>query len=67
MQLLETLAAPPAAGTANPLLHTDAQTGERYLRVPLPDPRMLQALAQRLGDLLGRLTGAQGSTEAPGR
>ena len=54
LQLPDALAAPPAAGTANPQLHTEAQTGAHYLRVPLPDKSTLRQLAKRLVDFQGR-------------
>lgn len=57
IQWLETLASPkmdaPSSHTqpAN-LVQTDPGTGERYLRLPLPDPAMLRSLANRLIDVL---------------
>ncbi len=60
LQLLEALtesrpsiADVPGAAASLPQLQVDPRTGERYMRVPLPDPKTLHALAERLGQWLG--------------
>lgn len=59
MQLLKTLSEqadhrPGSDGApALPMVHTDAASGKRYLKLPLPDPQMARALAEQLLRALG--------------
>jgi superfamily II DNA or RNA helicase len=48
VQLLQSLAAPGGNASGDPAVHTDAATGERYLKLPVPDPGMLRHLAELL-------------------
>jgi hypothetical protein len=56
MQFLQQLAAAGQAAEAHtgpgPLLETDARSGRRYLRLPVPDPQALGRLAAALAELL---------------
>lgn len=58
LQWLEGMVAAQTAGEAQaasptaPGVRTDPGTGERYLRLPLPEPATLRALADRLSDVL---------------
>ncbi len=60
LQWLDGLAADPkdapAPGQASPThgVKTDPTTGERYLRLPVPDPALLRTLADRLIEVLQR-------------
>lgn len=64
LQLLQTLARPEAAAAGEPggaggagaakLVHTD-EAGQRYLKLPLPEPQAVQRLADALTELLGTL------------
>ncbi|MCM8625684.1 DEAD/DEAH box helicase [Accumulibacter sp.] len=53
-QLLGELAAASSGERDSPLVHSDPQTGQRYLRLPVPDPETVQRLAEGLLGLLGR-------------
>jgi hypothetical protein len=59
LQLLQTLARQEPAAPGSPgqsgaerLVHTD-EAGQRYLKLPLPEPQAVQRLAEALTDLLG--------------
>ncbi len=60
LKLLETLAALPAtadsgdrqSGSPNPGIETDARTGRSYLKVPVPEPQVVQQLSDALSRLL---------------
>jgi hypothetical protein len=61
LQLLQTLARQEPAAPGSPgqsgaerLVHTD-EAGQRYLKLPLPEPQAVQRLAEALTDLLGTL------------
>ena len=57
LQLIESLAGHPDAA-ASPWVQTDA-AGQRYLKLPLPEPQALQRLADGLAGLLGALRDRQ--------
>ena len=55
LQLIKTLAsqvdqrhAADGTSSAQSMVHTDAVSGERYLKLPLPEPAMLRTLAEQL-------------------
>jgi len=54
LQLVATLAA-AHQGKAGPGIETDAQTGQSYLRLPVPAPETLHKLATSLGELVAGL------------
>lgn len=70
LQCLQALAstASPTPGSAATalagLVHTDASSGERHLRLPLPEPARIQALADALQGLLNGV-GMPSATPAP--
>ncbi|MFY9476767.1 MAG: DEAD/DEAH box helicase [Aquabacterium sp.] len=77
LQCLQALASAQAAGPSSlngavqpgmpnlaNLVHTDASSGERYLRLPLPDPHQIQMLADALSGVLAS-TGLMPVTGAP--
>ena len=45
-------AAAPASGAMSSWIEKDARTGREYLRLPLPDPGAVQALATALSKLM---------------
>jgi superfamily II DNA or RNA helicase len=51
LRLVESLAAAGRDGDSD-WVHTDANTGRRYLKLPLPEPDAVQRLAEGLKDLL---------------
>ncbi|MDS4014468.1 MAG: DEAD/DEAH box helicase [Candidatus Accumulibacter sp.] len=53
IQLLGELAAAAQGERESPWVRRDAQTGERYLRLPVPDAQTVQRLAEGLLGLLG--------------
>ncbi|WP_313950702.1 DEAD/DEAH box helicase [Accumulibacter sp.] len=53
-QLLGELAAASQGERESSLLQTDPQTGQRYLRLPVPDPQTVHNLADSLLKLLGK-------------
>jgi hypothetical protein len=68
LKLLEALAAAPSANgdgngeekagaTTGPWIETDAETGRPYLRLPLPEPKVVQQLSGALSRLLVGLGG----------
>jgi SNF2 family DNA or RNA helicase len=54
MTLLRQIAAPRdgAVETTSPLLHRDQKTGESYLRLPVPDAKLVEQALTALGQLL---------------
>jgi hypothetical protein len=52
-QLLGEMAAASKGERESPLVKTDPATGERYLKLPVPDPQTVQRLAEGLLSLLG--------------
>jgi hypothetical protein len=52
-QLLGELSAASSGERASPWVQTDPATGERYLKLPMPDPQTIQRLAEGLLGLLG--------------
>ncbi len=52
-QLLGELSAASSGERASPWVQTDATTGQRYLKLPVPDPQTIQRLAEGLLALLG--------------
>ncbi|HMX69921.1 MAG TPA: ATP-dependent helicase, partial [Accumulibacter sp.] len=53
IQLLGELAAAAQGERESPWVRRDPQTGERYLRLPVPDAQTVQRLAEGLLGLLG--------------
>jgi superfamily II DNA or RNA helicase len=53
-QVLGELAAASQGERQSTLVHTDPATGERYLRLPVPDPQTVRSLAEGLLALFGR-------------
>jgi len=47
-QLLGELAATSQGERRSTLVHTDPATGQRYLRLPVPDPQTVHSLAEGL-------------------
>lgn len=41
--------------TSSPLIETDARTGRRYLKLPMPEPKAIQQLSEALTKLLSGL------------
>jgi hypothetical protein len=63
LKLVEALAAASGNGNgngrpgiANPWIETDAQTGRSYLKLPVPEPQVVQ----QLSDILSRLISGLG-------
>jgi hypothetical protein len=54
LRLVESLAA-AGRGSDSDWVHTDAATGRRYLKLPLPEPDAVRRLAEGLADLLARV------------
>ncbi len=52
-QLLGELSAASSGERSSPWIQTDPATGERYLKLPVPDPQTIQRLAEGLLGLLG--------------
>ncbi|HMW78562.1 MAG TPA: hypothetical protein PKA22_12240, partial [Rhodocyclaceae bacterium] len=52
-QLLGELAAASTGERESPWVQTDPATGQRYLRLPVPDPQTVQRLTEGLLGLLG--------------
>ena len=52
-QLLGELSAASSGERSSPWIQTDPATGERYLKLPMPDPQTIQRLAEGLLGLLG--------------
>jgi len=65
LKFVEALAAaPPGSGSGNgkqpavtvsPLIETDAKTGRSYLKLPMPEPQVVQQLSDALSRLLAGL------------
>ena len=58
LKLIESLATAAAPGTsdhASPLIKTDPHSGQRYLKLPVPEPAVLARLVEGIGALLTRL------------
>jgi superfamily II DNA or RNA helicase len=53
MQLLGELAKASSDESESPWVQTDSATGQRYLKLPVPDPQTVQRLAEGLLGLLG--------------
>jgi superfamily II DNA/RNA helicase len=53
-QLLGELAAASQGERRSTLVHTDPATGQRYLRLPVPDPQTVHSLAEGLLALFGK-------------
>jgi superfamily II DNA/RNA helicase len=53
MQLLGELARASSDESESPWVQTDSATGQRYLKLPVPDPQTVQRLAEGLLGLLG--------------
>ena len=53
VQLLGELAAASSGERPSPWVQTDPATGERFLKLPVPDPQTVQRLAEGLLGLLG--------------
>ncbi|MEF8698741.1 MAG: SNF2-related protein [Candidatus Accumulibacter sp. UW20] len=53
VQLLGELSAASSGERASPWVQTDTATGQRYLKLPVPDPETVQRLAEGLLSLLG--------------
>ncbi|WP_291995347.1 DEAD/DEAH box helicase [Candidatus Accumulibacter sp. ACC003] len=53
-QLLGELAAASQGERQSALVHTDPATGQRYLRLPVPDPQTVNSLAEGLLALFGK-------------
>jgi hypothetical protein len=45
----------PGAGLTQALMARDERTGQPYLRLPMPQPEVLQGIAALLGKLAGTL------------
>ncbi len=61
-QIAALVPASPNGGNGNttaPLLEIDEKSGRRYLRLPMPDPAVLNKLAEALAGLLQRRSGAE--------
>lgn len=53
VQLLGELSAASSGERESPWVQTDSTTGQRYLKLPVPDPQTVQRLAEGLLSLLG--------------
>jgi hypothetical protein len=53
IQLLHGLAAAADGKSSSPWVQTDPQSGQRFLKLPVPDPKTVQRLADGLLHLLG--------------
>jgi superfamily II DNA or RNA helicase len=64
--LLKQATAKPGADGKGGLIHTDAATGESYLKLPVPKPEVLKQLTAGLAGLLAALTGKSGDESSQG-
>jgi hypothetical protein len=51
--VLGELAAASSGERESPWVHSDPATGQRYLKLPMPDPQTVHRLAEGLLSLLG--------------